>query len=102
MRSRAVSSIALALLSAAPLVLAQDAPLFTSDFPPEEFAARRAQVYEAVGQDGVALVPGAPAPEGYLRFRQSNGFYYLCGVEVPHAHVVLWHVPAAAEARVAK
>ena len=24
------------------------------------------------------------------------------GVEVPHAHVVLWHVPAAAEARVAK
>jgi hypothetical protein len=24
------------------------------------------------------------------------------GVEVPHAHVVLWHVPAADEARVAK
>lgn len=24
------------------------------------------------------------------------------GVEVPHAHIVLWHVPAAEEARVAK
>jgi hypothetical protein len=24
------------------------------------------------------------------------------GVEVPHAHIVLWHVPAAGEARVAK
>jgi hypothetical protein len=24
------------------------------------------------------------------------------GVEVPHAHIVLWHVPAADEARVAK
>jgi hypothetical protein len=24
------------------------------------------------------------------------------GVEVPHAHIVLWHVPVADEARVAK
>ncbi len=72
-----------------PAALAQDAPLFTSDFPPEEFAARRAKVYDAVGKDGVALVPGAPAPEGYLRFRQSNDFYYLCGVEVPHAYLLL-------------
>jgi Xaa-Pro aminopeptidase len=73
----------------APLALAQDAPLFTSDFPPEEFAARRAKVAEAVGKEGVALVQGAAAPEGYLRFRQSNDFYYLCGVEVPHAYLLL-------------
>ena len=83
------SSLVLALLLAAPLALAQDAPLFTSDFPPEEFAARRAKVYDAIGKDAVALVQGAPAPEGYLRFRQSNDFYYLCGVEVPHAYLLL-------------
>ena len=34
MRSRVASSLALAALVAAPLALAQDAPLFTSDFPP--------------------------------------------------------------------
>jgi Xaa-Pro aminopeptidase len=89
MRCRAVSFPALAVLVAGPLALAQDAPLFTSDFPPEEFAARRGTVYDAIGRDGVALVQGAPAPEGYLRFRQSNDFYYLCGVEVPHAYLLL-------------
>ena len=83
------SSLALALLLAAPLALAQDAPLFTSDFPPEEFAARRAKVFDAIGKDAVALVQGAPAPEGYFRFRQSNDFYYLCGIEVPHAYLLL-------------
>ena len=89
MLSRVASSLALAALVAAPLALAQDAPLFTSDFPPEEFATRRAKVYDAIGAEGIALVQGAPAPEGYLRFRQSNDFYYLCGVEVPHAYLLL-------------
>ena len=83
------SSLVLALLLAAPFAGAQDAPLFTSDFPPEEFAARRAKVYDAIGKEAVALVQGAPAPEGYLRFRQANDFYYLCGVEVPHAYLLL-------------
>jgi Xaa-Pro aminopeptidase len=87
MRSR--WPLVLVVLLVAPAALAQDAPLFTSDFPPGEFAARRAKVYEAIAKDGIALVPGAPAPEGYLRFRQSNDFYYLCGVEVPHAYLLL-------------
>jgi len=82
-------SLVLVALLVAPLALAQDAPLFTSDFPPEEFAARRARVYDAIGAEGLALVQGAPAPEGYLRFRQANDFYYLCGVEVPHAYLLL-------------
>lgn len=70
-------------------VAAQEAPLFTSDFPPEEFAQRRAKVYEAIGPDAIALVQGAPSPQGYTRFRQYNEFYYLCGVEVPHAYLLL-------------
>ncbi|MBK9709113.1 MAG: aminopeptidase P N-terminal domain-containing protein [Acidobacteria bacterium] len=67
----------------------QDIPLFTSDFPPEEFSARRAKIYEAIGQTSIALLQGAPAPSGYVRFRQNNEFYYLCGIEVPHAYLLL-------------
>jgi Xaa-Pro aminopeptidase len=62
---------------------------FTTDFPSEEFAARRAEVYKAIGENSVALVQGAPSPAGYTRFRQSNEFYYLCGIEVPHAYLLL-------------
>lgn len=72
-----------------PGLLAQDAPFFTRDFPPEEFAARRAKVYDAIGSSALALVQGAPSPVGYVRFRQSNEFYYLCGVETPHAYLLL-------------
>lgn len=78
----------LATFIAATLV-AQDVPLFTSDFPPDEFAARRAKVYAAIGENGLAIVQGAPSPEGYTRFRQSNEFYYLSGIESPHAYLVL-------------
>ena len=63
--------------------------LFTTDFPPEEFAARRAEVYKTIGENGVAVLQGAPSPSGYTRFRQSNEFYYLCGIEVPHAYLLL-------------
>src|ERR1044072_5522428 len=64
-------------------------PLFRQDFPPEEFAARRAKVFESIGNSSIAVVQGAPSPAGYTRFRQSNEFYYLCGLEVPHAYLLL-------------
>jgi Xaa-Pro aminopeptidase len=57
--------------------------LFTDAFPKEEFAERRARVMEQVG-DGVVLIQGA-IESGYLKFRQSNQFFYLTGVEVPRA-----------------
>src|SRR6185295_1743890 len=62
---------------------------FRTDFPPEEFAARRAKVFEAIGASSIALVQGAASPAGYTRFRQSNEFYYLCGIEIPHAYLLL-------------
>ena len=62
---------------------------FRQDFPPEEFAARRAKVVESIGASAIALVQGAPSPPGYTRFRQSNEFYYLCGIEVPHAYLLI-------------
>ena len=70
-------------------VSAQDIPLFTSDFPAKEFKQRREAVYEAIGKDAIAVIQGAPKPVGFVRFRQSNEFYYLCGVETPHAYLVL-------------
>lgn len=62
---------------------------FRTDFPPEEFAARRTKVYDAIGTSAIAVVQGAASPAGYTRFRQSNEFYYLCGIEVPHAYLLL-------------
>jgi Xaa-Pro aminopeptidase len=78
----------LAACLAAATAAAQEAPLFTSDFPAEEFAARRARVMDAIG-DGLALVQGAPSPAGYVRFRQSNELFYLAGIESPHAYLLL-------------
>ena len=72
-----------------PPVVAQDVPVFTQDFPPAEFAQRREAVYDAIGPQGIAVVQGAPSPPGYTRFRQSNEFYYLCGVETPHAYLLM-------------
>lgn len=79
-----------ALLCSASTLFAQTtSPFFTRDFPPEEFSARRAQVYDILGSSALAVIQGAPSPVGYTRFRQSNEFYYLCGVETPHAYLVL-------------
>ncbi len=69
--------------------IAQEIPYFTSDFPPEEFAQRRAKIYDAIGSNALAVVQGAPSPTGYTRFRQANEFYYLCGIEIPHAYLLL-------------
>ena len=63
--------------------------LFTTDFPPDEFAARRAVVYDKIGNKAMAVLRGEPSPAGYTRFRQSNEFYYLTGIEVPRAYVLL-------------
>ncbi len=70
------------------LLYAQEIPMFTGDFPPEEFAARRTKAYEAIG-NSFAILQGAGTPEGYTRFRQFNEFYYLSGIEVPNAYLLL-------------
>ncbi len=67
----------------------QDRPLFTTDFPAEEFAARRMRVLDAIGPGAAAVLQGAASPLGYVRFRQTNSFYYLTGVETPHAYLLL-------------
>jgi Xaa-Pro aminopeptidase len=63
-------------------------PVFTDVFPREEFAARRAKVFDKIG-DGVAVVLGTTEPPGEMPFRQNNQFDYLCGVVEPRAILVL-------------
>lgn len=67
-------------------VLAQ--PVFTDIFPPAEFAARRAKLMEQIG-DGVAVLQGATERPGEQPLRQSNQFFYLCGVVEPRAILVI-------------
>jgi Xaa-Pro aminopeptidase len=62
--------------------------LFQANFSPAEFAERRRRVFAQIG-DGIALLQGAGAAGGVSLFRQTNEFYYLCGVEVPHSYLLL-------------
>jgi Xaa-Pro aminopeptidase len=68
--------------------VAAQPPLFSTSLPKEEFAARRAKVLEKIG-DGVAVMQGYTETASYEKFRQSNQFYYLTGVETPRAMLVL-------------
>ena len=62
--------------------------LFTEAFPPEEFASRRQKVFEAIA-DGVAILQGAVEKSAELPFRQNTQFFYLTGVEVPRAILLM-------------
>jgi len=63
--------------------------LFTTDFTKQEFADRRERICEKIGARAAALVQGAGAVHSSARFRQSNQFFYLTGVETPHALVMI-------------
>ena len=79
----------LLLLSAAIFFL-QELPAQTmwKYFTADDFAARRKRVMEKIG-DGIAVLQGAELPEAYVKFRQDNNFYYLSGVEVPGAMMII-------------
>jgi len=57
-------------------------------FTPEDFALRREKVMQQIG-DGIAILQGAELPEAFVKFRQDNNFYYLTGVEMPGAVLIL-------------
>jgi len=65
-----------------------DKRLFSDAFAPAEFAARRAQLMAAIG-DGVAIISGATEQANYEKFKQNKQFFYLCGVEVPRAMLLV-------------
>ncbi len=59
----------------------------------KEFAGRRKQLMQMVGQEGVAILPAAPvrmrSRDVEYRFRQDSDFYYLTGFAEPDAVAVL-------------
>jgi Xaa-Pro aminopeptidase len=61
---------------------------YQTDFTSEDFQKRREAVYDAIGSN-IAVIQGAADVQGDFAFRQSNTFYYLSGLEVASAYLVL-------------
>jgi Xaa-Pro aminopeptidase len=62
---------------------------YQTDFPPEEFKARWARVFDAIGPEAAAVLQGVSLTNGFTMPRQHNTFYYLCGIETPGAYLLL-------------
>lgn len=62
---------------------------YQSNFPPEEFRARWNKIFDKIGPGAIAIVQGAPQVGGFIYPRQTNEFYYLCGIETPHSYIIL-------------
>ena len=61
---------------------------YQTDFTAEDFRQRREAVYDAIGSN-IAVIQGAEDVQGFIIFRQSNTFYYLSGLEVASAYMLL-------------
>jgi len=67
----------------------QDQHRYQTDFSKADFSQRRDKIYEAIGNNGVAVIQGSSGVAGFSVFRQTNTFYYLTGLESPHAYLLL-------------
>ena len=86
MKRFVLAVVALAVVVVVPR--AQTTTGFSGIFPPEEFSARRAVVMARIG-DAVAIIQGTTERPGEQAFRQANQFFYLSGVEMPRAILVI-------------
>lgn len=66
-----------------------DKTRFQTDFPPDEFMSRRERILDVIGPSAHALLQGAPPVRAFQIFRQSNEFYYCCGLEAPQAYLLM-------------
>ncbi|MBL7701726.1 MAG: aminopeptidase P family protein [Ferruginibacter sp.] len=57
-------------------------------FSAGDFEARRNKIMAQMG-DGILILQAAELTEGYIKFRQDNNFYYLTGVEIPDAVLII-------------
>jgi Xaa-Pro aminopeptidase len=69
--------------------LAQAPAWYQTDFPPDEFRARWAKVFAQIGDQAVLVMQGVSRTPGFIMPRQTNEFYYLCGIETPHSYLLL-------------
>jgi Xaa-Pro aminopeptidase len=80
----------LAILVLAPALLSAQSPVYYQPhFPPEEFKARWDKIFTRIGPKAAAIVQGMPKVNGFIFPRQNNEFYYLSGIETPHAYLIL-------------
>lgn len=68
---------------------AQEKYYYQSEFTKRDFAERWARIFEGIGSNAIAVVQGAKGTGDFNVFRQSNEFYYLTGIETPHAYLLL-------------
>ncbi len=52
------------------------------------YSARRTALMKKI-EGSIAVLEGAPGTYAYDQFRQDNDFYYLTGVEVPDAYLII-------------
>lgn len=69
--------------------LAQEKHYYQTDFTKEDFAERRGKIFDEIGKNAIAVIQGAKGVADFNVFRQTNEFYYLCGLETPHAYLLL-------------
>jgi Xaa-Pro aminopeptidase len=89
MQSRKFIWLIVWLFSSLHYLSAQEKVRYQTDFTADDFAERRARVFQSIGDNAVALIQGANGNAGFNVFRQSNSFYYLCGLESAHAYLLL-------------
>lgn len=70
-------------------LVAQDIPLFQTDFDWKEFAERRNKIFESIGNKSIAIIQSGASGRNFDVFRQTNEFYYLCGLETEQAYLLL-------------
>ncbi len=58
-------------------------------FSAEEFKNRRSRLAREMEPGSIAVLQGAPTETGYVKFRQYNEFFYLTGIETPHAYLLI-------------
>ena len=62
---------------------------FAADlFDRPEYAARRSRLMEKIG-DGAAIFLGASSPSSDTEFRQGHDFFYMTGVDIPDAFLLV-------------
>ena len=72
-----------------PYLFGQEKHYYQTDFTPSEFETRRSKILDEIGVNGIALIQSATTVAGFKVFRQTNTFYYLCGLEEGHAYLLL-------------
>jgi len=65
-----------------------DSRFFQQHFPRTEFATRRDILFDAIGPDAHVVLCGRCEPIG-PRFVQSKTFFYLSGIEIPNAQLMM-------------